>query len=645
MGEAEESVKTQYEHCMKEAAELADGLPIEVYVDVDRSAANPYAGVSSDVAAKLNLKTRVGRYERLEYQAMFDAMLGRRCAGFVVRRFDRMNRSRAEIDDLVALMSKRPSLKLGEAERGEYDLRTASGILMAHFLADMAEHEVRINRDRRKDKLGKAYALGLAVGPLAPGYAQLKPPVERTELGPDGKPRTRKTNREVIPADAQVIRDGWDYLFGRVGDDLDAYLRAVQEDPVRTESLAKVARLWNAHGFKRQASTGRNGQVYRTRPWTGATVLNTLCSATLAAKIEVRVPGDDEDEDDGRIVVEDGAWDPILSWDQVQRARRLRDRRAELFGETLKAGGRSHAALLTGRLECGICGSRQVTHRPHHQGSGPETLRYQCNGAAKDQPDLPEGVKRWHLSRKCAKVDDYVVTYFLRYVQNHKDLILRSDGGARFAVIARLEAARDAATAELATLDRLHEAHELSTERWARDTTRQERIRDEASRKLDDLGPNPYEALAPLAAASSVEAAQVLWERIGDLEDQRALLGLVVSRVVLLPTGRFTAPAGPEPSCVPPGMQWCRKCGGVWPLDDFYPQPAPWDPGRRMKRCVRCVSEAAAQRYQEAKQGTRRHGYAADDRTIRIVTKDLLGAGSADQTAPVHPGSAEPGGA
>ena len=231
---------------------------------------------------------------------MFGAMVDRRCKGFVVVRFDRMNRSFAEVFNLIALVQSRPGLKIGEAERGVLDLRSANAIMLVQFLASIAEYEVRINRDRRRTNMRAARLQGQAIGQLAPGYTRLVPArvMERDDRGQPSRMR----NLDIVPGDAEVIQAGWDYLFGKVGDDVDAYLKAVQDDPVRTESLAKVARKWNAHDWKREASTGRNDQVYRTRPWTGATVLNVLTSATMAAMIEVseqdmRAPGEDGDQD------------------------------------------------------------------------------------------------------------------------------------------------------------------------------------------------------------------------------------------------------------------------------------------------------------------------------------------------------------
>ena len=319
----------------------------------------------------------------------------------------------------------------------------------------------------------------------------------------------------------------------------------------------------------------------------------------------------------------------------MKRARRLRDRRAEMFRETQKAGGRPHAGLLTGLLECGVCGSRQFTRRLHHQGGGPGRHMYYCNGAAKDQPELPEGVAPYHLGRTSAKVDEYVVEWLLAFVLEHRDRILGGDGSARLEAVTRWEAARDGAEAALAELQRLYEADELSLESWHLGRRKHEKRRDQAVLELDKLGASPFEALAPLAGARNLEEARATWNRIGDpegrdradgLEDQRALLRLVIDRVVLMPTRRRAAPAGERPEHVPEGEKWCRACGGTWPLDDFYPEKA--SPDGLMARCRTCVSKAAAERYQARKQGP--PAPAPDN--IRIIPK-LLGADSAGQAS------------
>ena len=96
----EESLDEQWEKTLPVAVKLAKeagGLPIELYVDSDRSAANPHAGLNDEqlkAAAISNLaKAPKSRYERLEYRAMIGALTDGRASGFVTRWFDRMNRS------------------------------------------------------------------------------------------------------------------------------------------------------------------------------------------------------------------------------------------------------------------------------------------------------------------------------------------------------------------------------------------------------------------------------------------------------------------------------------------------------------------------------------------------------------------------
>jgi hypothetical protein len=605
---AEDAVERQLDLSMpfavKLAAEtarllkLAGDPPIEVYCDVDRTAAEPDAALTDEQAALFNLKrgTKAAKYDRAEYDAMMEAIADGRCKGFVCYRFDRFNRSPSELESLIALIVNRPDIAIAAAHGGHFDLTDAHGRATARMLSTMAALEIDLIKSRRKDQLLQAYRKGLCTTRKPPGYKYIDPVVTK---GPDGKDRV--CNIAPVDADAEVIRAGWEAIFG-----------------TERRSVAWVARRWNDHHW----------DTYSGQPWTVETVMNTLCSASQAAVIEA---------EGSKILMKDlpGAWQPILTWEQVQRARRQRKERKLTAGQLEKhGGGRKHASLLTGFLQCSVCGSTRFA-RQHHSRSG--CWRYACNSARQDQPELPEGVKRNHLSRKCEVVDEFVVRKFLDWVHAMREEILGASSVLHERIRAQ-EVIRDDAQREIDELGRQRDAGEIKSSVYSRSVQPEEDKRDAAILELDRLTTSSLSPLRPLVQAADPLAA---WNEVEDLEIQRDMLALAIERVVIKPADW----SAPRPADVPPGRKWCTGCGQIRDLDSFHYNVAAKD--KRVSRCKDCVSTSMAARYQAKKAGREfpRAGRlpAMADTTISIVWKTQGadgGPAASDAAGHAHRGAA-----
>lgn len=149
--------------------------------------------------------------------------------------------------------------------------------------------------------------------------------------------RVRRTNKHSA-ARGELHGGPTPFGYKRTG------VRQMEPDPVTApliaeaaqkilarESLRSIAADWNERGYTRLAG----------KPWTGRLVGRTLSRAIYAGK---RVHH-------GRVIEQDGNWEPLISWDTHRRVVAILSDPSRI-----KHRGVEVRHLLTGIAVCGICG-------------------------------------------------------------------------------------------------------------------------------------------------------------------------------------------------------------------------------------------------------------------------------------------------
>jgi site-specific DNA recombinase len=208
---------------------------------------------------------------------------------------------------------------------GRFDFSTSSGRMNARLSAAVAAHESEIKSERIRARFASDASKGrVSKGGLrAFGYSA------------DGL--------EVVPAEAEVIREGMDRLLAG-------------------ESLTAIARSWNARGV----TTSTGGK------WRMGTLKRVLTS-WRAAGIREHL---------GEPVAE-GEWPAIVDRDTLERVRAVL-----LDPERTVTVSKPRVSSLRGIILCGKCGERMITgsaghdvrtyrcgRPPNHNGCGSLTVR------------------------------------------------------------------------------------------------------------------------------------------------------------------------------------------------------------------------------------------------------------------------------
>lgn len=271
------------------------------------------------------------------------------------------------------------------------DLSQATGRAMARTQATWARHEVEKQIERSRDEKKQRRQRGMAYGGRYPCFGYRRAGAGKLEIEDD--------EADAIRYGAQLVLSG--------------------------KTFYHVAQEWNAKGF-----TGREG-----KPFNGLTVLRVLTNATVAAVME---PTRSDPE------TREGSWEKILDYDTVKAIRQLAADRDAARPGTRSHAGRKAKYLLTGMLECGVCGSRHV-----HVRAGAKGRRvYACLGAWWDKPNPPPGVGKNHLARTVDRVDAYITGLVLDKIEAQAAARMLTDRGedvvALRANLAELEARRAA---------------------------------------------------------------------------------------------------------------------------------------------------------------------------------------------------------
>jgi DNA invertase Pin-like site-specific DNA recombinase len=578
----------RYLRVSKDASEY---LPIVVYADNDTTAYDPYGSdrlsdlvaedyVLADAAAKRRFKKA-----RKAYYRMLGALRSNYVRAIGTWKTDRIIRSPQELEDLIRYINglgraelqdgQLPVVLIHSATEGQYDLTDSSHQFLARVLVAAAEKEVRdiIKRKRRKVAEQRQHGWTSARTPFGYrlGTVQQDGPVDRGE----GLP--------------------WRPQFYPIAEERRALQEGAEAILVAGMSFGEVARRWNGWRWTDGDGVPRTGFQCRSlgpkarkagrenrNKWTAATVANTLSSWMQCAVIP-EVPGAPGLEPLPECA---GGWEPNLRRDQVEAIRRLLDKR-----KTGPRTGPRHTSLLCGLLTCGVCGSKAFSRNKHrHSGKQEPHYAYKCNSAAKDQPELPPGVKPWHLTiDKGDEADKFVAAALILWCQEHAGVLLTRAGTSEAAILdaeakiaeADRERAAIVADARVGKIDGADARALLAV---------QQQLKEDAQRQLDRLG--QFDVLTALAQA---EDAWQLWNSQLTLEEQRMALRLAMSEVVVYPASA----ASERPEHVPEGWKWCSGCKAIKLRGEFHnahkAKAQAEAKGRthdgKVPRCKTCTSE------------------------------------------------------
>ena len=472
------AVERQREKCeLKVGEKLPEACEVRVYEDNDVTAYDEFEG--REWARKLAGKGR--QKERKEFNRLLadlEADTAGACVGVVAWSGDRMFRS---IPDLIRFINLadgkagRPSIPLHSVEGGELDLSSAEGRALALTKAAWARAEVEKQMERSREEKQQRRRRGMAYGGRHPSFGY---------------------RRGDEPGVLVVVPDERDAIQHAAG----LFLAGT--------SAHQVAQWLNGKGF-----TGRGG-----KPFNGASVVKLLTSATLAAVLEP-VRSDP--------VQREGKWEAILDYETVLAIRQvLRDR--ELARGVARPGpGPKPKYLLTGFLECGLCGSRHV-----HVGGSAARRVYTCLGAWWDQPELPPGLGKNHLARSVVPVDAYVTSLVLNVIERQAATDMLTDRGEDVAQL-RAEVEKHLSLREVHYQD--YKAGHIDGAEWARTKAGHDADIEEARGALARaLGPSrPLQRFAGMDR----EAIEAAWAA-ASLDEQRLYVAQLIERIVLKRAGR-----------------------------------------------------------------------------------------------------------
>jgi DNA invertase Pin-like site-specific DNA recombinase len=176
-----------------------------------------YCGARSlELAGEYVDYTSGSKDRRPELDRLLDAARKRQVDCIVVWKLDRFGRS---LKHLITALDELNGLGVGFISYSEnIDLSTASGRLMFHIIASMAEFERELIRERVKAGIANARAKGKRHGrkPLAP--VVIRKVIEAFEESPTSSVRTLAEIATVSPASAgRILKDYKAGLYDRDG--------------------------------------------------------------------------------------------------------------------------------------------------------------------------------------------------------------------------------------------------------------------------------------------------------------------------------------------------------------------------------------------------------------------------------------------
>lgn len=390
---------------------------------------------------------------RPEYQRMLADAEDGRIDAVICWDVDRLTRKPAELESFIDL-ADRHQLALASVG-GEIDLATPQGRLTARIKGSVARHEAEQMGRRIARKHEQNAMEGLSYGGPAPfGY-------ERVDAVHEGRRVKTLVPRED---EAQWVRDAYRRLLG--GESLWAITQDMRRAGVVGRRGKEIKGNMLGHILRRPVYAGK-------RTWHGE-------------------------------MVGDGIWEPLVSWDDYQRAQAI-----------LNAPGRFHTRgtapkyLLSGIALCGRCGGKL---RPRAAGRQKRKPTYGC-------PDCTR------VTRSMAPVDATVTAVIIARLEQLGLNLNPGESGEYPAAVA----ARDALVARMDNAaDEYADGH-ITARQLARIN---ERLKADIARAEDRMR---RAAPDPAVADAAGPGARAAWEA-SPLEQKRNIIRALCD-VTVLPSG------------------------------------------------------------------------------------------------------------
>lgn len=451
----------------------------------------------NDVTAyDANEGTTRSRKPRAAYEALVADVEARHVSIVATYDLDRMQRSMRELEDYITACGGDRGIATHSVQSGETRLDTVDGRMYARIKCAVSRAEVERAKARSAAEIIQRREDGRHYG------------------GRDlfGYRKTDKGRIKVEEDQARAIREGATVALAG-------------------GSFYGVADAWNRQGFLTS---------YR-KPWTAVGVRRVLTNLTLAGLL---APVETDP------VKRTGDWEPILSEETVRALQVIAEKRKGTPGPKPKY-------LLTGLLECGVCGNRVFSVMKDKHG----TLRYVCIAAWRGK-ELPAGVKKGHLGRQCAPADDFVTEWLMQALEDEAASAFVDRNEDLSALRARL--------AELETRKADYEnraaAGEIDPEFAANVMAKLRPQIDSARAELDTACEG-----SPLTVFAGRDP-RVVWESLTPAE-RRAVAARLIDCVVVKPLGKganYPARAELVPLLDKAGPGCCIMCGKPLPPSSRY---------------------------------------------------------------------------
>jgi site-specific DNA recombinase len=429
---------------------------------------------------------------RKDYERMLEGLRRGEAEGVVVTEMPRLYRRLEELLDLIQMATTTRLQHILTTDNSGYDLSTGEGVHNAVSAVNNAALESRRLSDRiRRKKRAQARRGRYAGGPRPYGFEG----AIRDEHG--NVINRHRIGVAIIEHEADVIRE----VVARL---------------IAGESMRSIVTLLNERGER--TSTGKLFEM---------TNLKRLVTSKRVIGVRTH---------DG--VDYPAEWPAILSreeWEQVQLI--LRSEKA--LEERREARSRRH--LLTGFLECGVCGAKLTGRRRGRDGT--LHLIYSCQ--VHDTRGRRKGCGR--LSRSAEPMNE-LITEAVLYRYDSPELAAALAGTDESEGVKTLLTTYNAQKLKLNQLVEDYATGLLNREQLALAKAIVEDSLEKTRSQLSEM--QTGRALAAVPAGQSVREA---WEA-ADVDWRRSLIELVVEKVIVHP-GR------------PGGRRWKDASGREWSFD------------------------------------------------------------------------------
>jgi site-specific DNA recombinase len=276
----------------------------------------------------------------------FDEMLKRLRVGdisvILVYQIYRLYRSHSDLEKLIEVCTAH-GISIHTVSGGDMDLTTATGQMVAEFLASVGKQEVAL----------------------------------MTERAVDGKARIRKAGRWPggrVPYGYRVTGDFAKGTGAVCVDEAEAdVIRGMCADVIRGMSLHEIARRLDAEGVRRPGKPAKPPGTHNSRrafeSWDSAEIGRMVRSPRYAALVTYK--GEITGDGDWPAIIDQGTRDKVLAALDSRPGNRRGQR------------GRRHRWLLSGIARCGKCGSQNMRALQLINGRHGYSCR-DCHGVSRD---------------------------------------------------------------------------------------------------------------------------------------------------------------------------------------------------------------------------------------------------------------------